>query len=156
MTFFNILSSDKEEKEKINIVVDNREKNSLVPAELMSLGCKVEFKQLEIGDYLVNGTVIERKTISDLKSSIINKRIMSQLQELKQHPSHILIIEGIIKEDIYSGGIHENAMRGFLLSVALEFKVPIIFTHNEKDTAKYLLVLAKKEKKSDFNIHASK
>jgi len=105
---------------------------------------------------LVNDVAIERKTLSDLKSSIINKRIIQQLQELKQYPKNILIAEGISNEDIYSGIIHENALRGFLLSVALEFQVPLIFTQNEKDTAKYLAVLAKKSPNKDFSLRASK
>src|SRR3989344_4460464 len=148
MTFFDIFSKEKvKEEKKIKIVVDNREKNSLVISELMNMGFELEFTQLAVGDYIVNGVAIERKTISDLKSSIINKRIMQQLIELRQYENAILIVEGIIEDDLYSGIIHENAFRGFLLSVALEFKVPIIFTYNEKDTAKYLYVLAKKQKK---------
>ena len=64
----------KNEKRK-TIIIDHREKNSLVPSELSALGFQIEFKQLEIGDYIINNTIIERKTSSDLKSSIINKRI---------------------------------------------------------------------------------
>jgi len=75
---------------------------------------------------------------------------------LKQYPKHLLILEGIQEEDLYQGTIHENAFRGFLLSVALEFQVPIIFTQNEKDTAKYLSVLAKKTEKQEIAIRASK
>jgi ERCC4-type nuclease len=152
----NIFSSKKETTKKIKIIIDNRERNSLIPAFLQEQGFEIEFKQLPVADYLVKDTAVERKTVSDLKSSIINKRIISQLLELKQYPSHLLLVEGIIDEDIYSGGIHENALRGFLLSVALEFQTPIIFTHNEKDTAKYLAVLAKKQTKSESGIRASK
>ena len=103
---------------------------------------------MEIGDYIVKNTIIERKTIQDLKSSIINKRIYSQIQNLKQHQSPLLIIEGISEENIYSGTIHENALRGFLLSAALEYKIPIIFTQNTEDTARYIYVLGKKEDKN--------
>jgi len=157
MAFYNIFSKKQtKEKPKIKIIIDNREKNSLVASELISLGLETEFKQLPVADYLVNNIAIERKTISDFKSSIINKRIIKQLQELKQYPKHLLILEGIQEEDIYEGTIHENAFRGFLLSVALEFQVPIIFTQNEKDTAKYLSVLAKKTEKQEIAIRASK
>jgi Fanconi anemia group M protein len=91
-----------------------------------------------------------------LKSSIIDKRIISQLLELKQFGESFLLVEGIIAEDIYSGGIHENAFRGFLLSVALDFMVPLIYTHDEKDTAKYISVLAKRREKGEHGIRASK
>jgi ERCC4-type nuclease len=138
------------------ITVDHRERNSLVISELVKLGFELEFKQLPVADYLINGIAIERKTISDFQSSIINKRIMQQLLELKQYPSHILLLEGLESEYPYSGPIHENAFRGFLLSVLLEYKVPIVFTLNEQDTAKYISVLAKKKPQSDQAIRASK
>lgn len=154
MPFFNIFSKEERKKEKTGetnkpqiIIIDNREKNSLVPSELISLGFKVDFQQLPIGDYIVNGIIIERKAIQDLKSSIINKRLVSQLENLKQYPNYILIIEGIKDCDIYQGIMHENAFRGFLLSLALN-KTPLIFSQDEKDTAKYLSILAKKKEKS--------
>lgn len=156
MPFLNIFSSKKASQEKIKIEVDNREKNSLVASFLCEQGFEVEFKQLPVGDYLVNGTAIERKTVGDFKSSIINKRIISQLLELKQYEKHLLLIEGILAEDLYISGIHENAFRGFLLSVALEFQVPIIFTRDEKDSARYISVLARKKEKGEQAIRASK
>jgi len=156
MTFFNIFSKEKEEENTLKIIVDNREKNSLVPSELINIGFKVEFKNLPVADYLIDNVAIERKTISDLKSSIINKRIFSQMQELQQYPSYLLIIEGISEEDIYAGIIHENALRGFMISAALDYRIPIIFTKNEKDTVKYLSVLANKKGDKAISLRASK
>lgn len=156
MKIYNIFSKKKIKEKKIKIEVDNREKGSLVASELANLGIEIEFKQLPVGDYIVNGVAIERKTISDFKTSIINKRIISQLLEIKQFPQQIFILEGISEENLYEGIIHENAFRGFLLSVALEYRVPIIFTQNSKDTAKYLSVLAKKTDKKDYSIRPGK
>ena len=145
------------EEEKGTIVVDNREKNSLVVSELMGMGYKIQWEQLAVGDYLVNGVAIERKTVSDFKSSIINKRIIQQLLELKQYDKKILIVEGIIEDDVYSGeGIHENAFRGFILSVGLEFGVPIVYTWNAEDTAKYIDVLYRRKDKGNIGLRASK
>ncbi|HLF54072.1 MAG TPA: ERCC4 domain-containing protein [Candidatus Nanoarchaeia archaeon] len=152
MAFYDIFSKKSESlkaKQKIKIIIDNREKNSLVPACLVKLGAEIEFNHLEIGDYITRGTIIERKTISDLKSSIINKRIIEQIKQLKlQNAPSLLLIEGIAEHDIYEGGIHENALRGFLLSAALEYQMPLIFTQNAEDTAKYLYVLAKRQEKT--------
>jgi ERCC4-type nuclease len=161
MTFLDIFSKTKTSQNHgksppLSITIDHREKNSLVISELNSLGFKMEFKQLPVADYIMGKTAVERKTISDFKSSIINKRIISQLLELKQYPNPILILEGLEEENPYEGGIHENAFRGFLLSIISEYQVPIIFTLNEKDTAKYLYVLAKKSKPSAQGIRASK
>jgi len=143
-------------KKPLKIIVDNREKNSLVISKLIKLGFQIQFSQLPVADYLINNIAIERKTIQDFKSSIINKRIFKQLLELKQYPQPILILEGLESEDPYSGTIHENAFRGFLLTILTEYQIPIIFTLNEEDTAKYLSVLAKKEKSSEHPIRASK
>jgi ERCC4-type nuclease len=143
--------------EKSKIVVDNRERNSLVVSELMKKGYEIEWKQLAVGDYFVNGVAIERKTVSDFKSSIVNKRIIQQLLELKQYPKSFLIVEGIIEDDVYSSnGLHENAFRGFLLSVVLEFGVGVIYTYDAKDTAKYIDVLARRREKGEIGIRASK
>ena len=77
MPFHNIFSKEKETIEnKIKIIIDNREKQSLVASQLANLGFQIEFQQLKVGDYLVNDVAVERKTINDLKSSIINKRII--------------------------------------------------------------------------------
>ena len=153
MQILNIFSKKKknreDKKEKIKVEIDFREKNSLVASELMKLGMEIEFKQLLVGDYIVKGIVIERKTISDFKSSIVNKRIITQLLEMKQYDKNLLILEGI-GEEMYIGGIHENAFRGFLLSVALDYQIPVIFTHDEKDTARYIYLLGRKEKKEIF------
>ncbi|MDA3836570.1 MAG: hypothetical protein PF542_03020 [Nanoarchaeota archaeon] len=126
------------------IIVDNRERNSLVPAELRAKDFKIKFEQLKVGDYLVNDTIIERKEINDLIQSIKNKRIWRQLQEIKQYPNYMLIIEG----DIYSQkSLHPNALRGFLLSTATSYKVPIIFVRHPKETVQYIELLANKKQK---------
>ena len=164
MVFYDIFSkkhdnngNDKDESnKKIKIIVDFREKNSLVSSHLESQGISVVFQQLPVADYIFGDIAIERKTISDLKSSIINKRIFSQLLELKQYPKSLLLVEGISNEDLYEGIISENALRGFLLSVALEYQVPIIFTQDEEDSARYISILAKKENSSNVSIRASK
>ncbi len=157
MKFLNIFSSKKAPQEKqLEITIDNREKNSLVVSELAKLNFKIKFKQLPIADYLINNTAIERKTISDLKSSIMNKRIISQLLELKQYPRHFLILEGAQEDLTDNSLIHQNAARGFLLAVTLEFQVPIIYSQNEKDTALYLQVLAKKPGKTYEAIRPTK
>jgi ERCC4-type nuclease len=156
MTFFDIFSKKVKYVANSNIIVDNRENNSLVYLELKKMGLNVLFEQLEIADYLVNGVAIERKTISDFKSSIINKRIFSQIDNLKKYPKFILIIEGIQDEDIYSGIIHENSFRGMILSLVLNYEVPIIYTKNEKDTAKYISVIASRKEKRNNSIRISK
>lgn len=148
---------DSTKKLKPKIIIDYREKNSLVASELVELGFEIIFKELKVADYLVNNVAIERKTISDFLSSMINKRLTKQLEELQQYKNKLLMIEGIDEQEIYGkeneGGINPNAIRGFLLSIALKHKIPIIFTKNSEDTAKFIAVLArKKETESSLNV----
>ena len=157
MAFHDIFSKkktkEKHEKTSQNIIVDNREKNSLVIANLLALNIKLEFQQLEIADYIIGNTAIERKTISDLISSMLNKRIFSQLENLKQYPNPLLIIENYQNLDLSETKLNENAIRGLLLSISIDHKIPIIFSKDEKETALFLSLLAKK-KKTEISLRA--
>ncbi|MBS3073026.1 hypothetical protein J4477_04290 [Candidatus Pacearchaeota archaeon] len=150
MPVLDIFSRKKEKiKEKPKIIIDYREKNSLIPSELISNGCEVEFQELKVGDYIVKDVLIERKTISDFLSSMVNKRLLNQLQHLQNAEKKILIIEGIEEKELYheQSGVNENAIRGLILSIILNYNVPIILTKNPEDTAKFLSVLSKKQPK---------
>ena len=158
MPFHNIFSKS-EKKQKIvkqetqTIIADNREKSSLVISELIALNNKLELKQLEIADYIIGNIAIERKTISDLISSMINKRLFQQLENLKQYENPLLIIEDYQSLNLEDSTLNENAIRGLLLSISLDYKIPIIFTKNTKDTALFLSLLAKK-KTSEISLRA--
>lgn len=152
------------EKPKIKIIADNREKNSLVISELVHLGFQVDFEQLEVADFLINNTAIERKTISDFLSSMLSKRLPEQLINLQQYEKKFLLIEGIDEKELYSDkryekdkeGINPNAIRGFLLDIILKYQVPIIFTKNYEDTARFLAVLAKKPEKTQESLRVKR
>ncbi len=141
----------KKELIKPKVIVDYREKNSLVVSELISLGLEVQFKELKVADYLINDVAIERKTISDFRSSMINKRLINQLEGLQQYTNNLLLIEGLDKQELYSDnseiGISANSIRGFLLSILLNHKIPVLFTKDYKDTAKFINVLSRRKPK---------
>jgi ERCC4-type nuclease len=141
------------------IIADYREKNSLVPASLIKLGFKIKFQELKVADFIVKETAIERKTVSDFISSMINRRLIKQLEEIQQYSSKLLIIEGIEEKELYSDNqenkINPNAIRSFLLSIVLKHKIPIIFTKNAEDTARFISVLYKKSQ-GEASLNASK
>lgn len=145
----NIFSKTKPQKEtkcpnpKIPITIDTREKQSLIAANLIEKKTNIQFEKLEIGDYLIEDTIIERKTFQDFVGSMINKRLLDQIREIKKYPKHFLIIEGFYY-DYNKFNVHENAIRGMLLSIAMDFHVPLIFTKDEEDTANFLILVAKK------------
>jgi len=145
----------------MNLIADLHEKNSLVVAELIDLGVDVEFKHLKVADYIIGNVAIERKTISDFISSMINKRLLRQLEELKQYEKKLLIIEGLEEQELYNDepeGMHGNAIRGMLLHITLEADCPIIFTKNYEDTARFLFLIARRMEKGKkpVSLHAKK
>ncbi|HTY44000.1 MAG TPA: ERCC4 domain-containing protein [Patescibacteria group bacterium] len=157
---FNIFSKkiprEKKKEESMRVIADYRERGSLVISELKKLGLDVEIKELKVADYLIGNIAIERKTVSDFISSMLSHRLLNQLEELQQYENRLLIIEGTDEQELYSEteeGINSNAIRGFLLSIVLKHKVPIIFSKNSEDTAKFIERIAKKkERESPLNV----
>jgi len=134
----------------MKVWVDKREKNSTVASELVNLGVEVEFKHLISADYVISEEIgIERKTIDDFVSSMLNKRLLLQLEDLKKNfKKPLLVIEGAKHQDLYHPvrhpNMHENSIRGMILRAALDFGVSVILTQDQEDTAVYLQLLAKR------------
>jgi len=130
----------------IRIVVDEREKKSGIPGILKGIGINLEIKTLPIGDYIVAPeTVVERKTISDLVSSVFDGRLFDQCNRLKEHYKFpILLIEGNIDE---IEELTENSLvfYGAISSVAIDFKIPVIHTPNASHTAKLLISMCSRK-----------
>ena len=145
--------------EKLSVIVDYREKASPTVKELIQLGLNVDLKQLEVGDFLLSkDVVVELKKVSDFVNSIVDKRLLNQLKSLTSYQKPVLIIEGT--DDIYAQrNIRPNAIRGMLATIAVSFKIPILYSQNPKDTAYLLASLAKREQseeKQAFTYHAAK
>ena len=130
----------------LRIVIDEREKKSGIPNLLTAIGIKTEIKTLQIGDYIVGPeTVVERKSIQDLISSVFDGRLFDQCSRLKEHfQNPILLVEGNVDE---IESITENPLvfYGALSTVAIDFKIPIIPTPNASHTAKLLVSLCSKK-----------
>lgn len=103
----------------VHITADHREAASGVIAELQR-DARVELRveTLEVGDYIVgDGVVIERKSATDLANSVIDKRLFSQVDAIKDGGYRaIYLIEG----DPFSTpvGISDEAMSGAISYVA--------------------------------------
>ena len=132
--------------EDIRIVIDERERKSGIPKLLKAIGVNVELKTLPIGDYIVSPeTVVERKSIHDLMSSIFDGRLFDQCNRLKDHFQFpIILLEGDVDE---IESITENPLvfYGALSTVAIDFKIPIIPTPNASHTAKLLISLSSRK-----------
>ncbi len=130
------------------ILIDSREKNSLIVSELIEKKHEIKLETLQVGDYIVGDIAIERKTLNDFISSMLSKRLIEQLNNLKQFPKQVLILEGEEKRI----NIHPNAIRGMLLSIILDFQIPIIYSKNSEETAEFLILLDKKQNKAPSEI----
>ena len=132
--------------ENLRIIVDERERKSGIPELLKSVGLNVEMKTLPIGDYIVaSETVVERKSIRDLMSSVFDGRLFDQCSRLKEHFEHpILLVEGNVDE---IEDITDNPLifYGAISTVALDFKIPIIPTPNATHTAKLLVSMCSRK-----------
>ncbi len=144
----------------VEIYADVRESRSGIVKKL-SESAHVVLKQLEVADYVLSDRVgVERKTVDDFLESMVNRNrdLFGQLIELKRaYQRPILIIEG---DGLYTKRrIHPNAIRGALVSIILDFNIPIIFTGNEQETADILLNIAKREqedKQREIALHSGK
>jgi ERCC4-type nuclease len=139
------------------IVADIHEKNSLVISELhKSTQIRLEIKSLKIADYIINDIAIERKTVQDLISSMISKRLIQQLTQMQSYKKSLLIIEGNLDEVINEENNISKALRGLLVSISTNYPTSIIRAQDYEDTAKYLITLAKQQikPKTEISLHS--
>ncbi|KAG2473252.1 MAG: ERCC4 domain-containing protein, DNA excision repair protein ERCC-4 [Nitrosopumilales archaeon] len=134
---------------KLRIIVDERERKSGIPELLRAVGINIEMKTLPIGDYIVAPeTIVERKSIHDLISSIFDGRLFDQCNRLKEHFKFpIILIEGNLDE---INNITENPLifYGAISGIALDFKIPVLPTPNADHTAKLLVSLCSRKESS--------
>jgi Fanconi anemia group M protein len=126
------------------VFVDHRESKSGVVRELKNLGVQIKTSALTVADYQLSLDIaVERKSSQDFTSSIIDKRLYKQARDLSENFNKpLIIIEG---ENLYGCGLHPNAIRGALASLAVDFGIPIIPTRSPEDTAAMLHRLAVRE-----------
>jgi DNA excision repair protein ERCC-4 len=132
--------------ENLRIVVDEREKKSGIPDLLRAIGINLEIKTLPIGDYIVAPeTIVERKSVSDLISSVFDGRLFDQCGRLKDHFANpVILMEGNVDE---IEKIVENPLvfYGALSSIAIDFKIPIVPTPSASHTAKMLVSMCSRK-----------
>ncbi len=135
--------------DQLRIVIDERERKSGIPDLLKSIGLNIEMVTLPVGDYIVAPeTVVERKSIHDLVSSVFDGRLFDQCSRLKEHFQFpIILMEGDVDE---IEEITENPLvfYGAVSSVALDFKIPIIPTPSASHTAKLLVSMCSRKESS--------
>jgi len=132
-------------KPRHSIIVDSREKNSMVLANLIEKGANTEIKKLEVGDYQIGKIIIERKTRSDFYNSIKSGHLKEQVKSLKTQDHPLLILE---EDKNKFCEINQNVIKGMKLSLNIHHRIPIINSTCEKETAEILIKISEKEYKT--------
>ena len=147
--------------EKVVILADQREIASNVTRHLKQHEAEIRETQLKVGDYIVSERVaVERKSVPDFLQSIIDQRLFKQMEELADsYEKPVLILEGNPELLFLERNMHANTVRGVLSSIAIDYRIPIIWTHNSKETAAQIYWMAYREQvkeKKEMQIRCNK
>ncbi|MHB8634166.1 MAG: DEAD/DEAH box helicase [Thermoplasmatota archaeon] len=130
------------------ITCDHREKPGGVARHLHALGAHLEFRQLEVGDFVLSDRVVaERKECADFVASLLDGRLFEQLKALQSYPRPLLILEG----ESLAGhrNVSPEALMGALASVVIDYGVPVLQSRDPLETARLLVAVAKREQQRE-------
>lgn len=147
----------------LQIICDDRELDSNVVKALSLMDdVETQLETLSVGDYVVSeNCAIERKSMDDFIDTLVGgeRSLFDQIKDLStNYNDAVIILEGDLV-DLYSRNVHENAIRGAIASVALDFGIKIIPSRSEEETAKWLYLLAQREQEErdrEIALHSKK
>jgi len=127
------------------VIVDERERDSGVPDSLKALGLQVEYRVLEIGDYVVSADcAVERKAGRDFAKSLYSGRLFDQARRLRQfYARPVFVAEGDLQL-LIGDSAKPRAYWGALTALAFQFGMTVFFTANVRQTADLLCTLARR------------
>jgi ERCC4-type nuclease len=135
-------------KTEVRIVADDRENAGGVIAALRELpGVDVEVRRLPCGDFLVGDQfTVERKTLRDFASSIIDGRVFRQASAIGRNPRRgVLVLEGS-SADLHSVGVQREALQGALICVSVFLGMSVLRAHDPAETARLIVYLGRQAK----------
>ncbi|MCD6590847.1 MAG: hypothetical protein J7K72_02650 [Candidatus Aenigmarchaeota archaeon] len=146
---------------EVRIIADRREAKTNILQYLESFNAVVVIDQLDTGDYICSDRVcVERKTVSDFLNSITDQRIFDQSRNLtEQYEKPVIVIEGSYDLLYLERNLHPNTIRGTLASLAIDYKIPILWSSDPRETAALLYWIAYREQikeKRNISIRVSK
>ncbi|HKZ93813.1 MAG TPA: ERCC4 domain-containing protein [Candidatus Bathyarchaeia archaeon] len=127
------------------VIVDERERDSGVPDVLKALGLQVDYRMLEVGDYVVSSDcAVERKAGRDFAKSLYSGRLFDQARRLRQFYSRpVFVAEGDLQL-LIGESAKPRAYWGALATLAFQFGLTVFFTANARQTADLIRTLAKR------------
>lgn len=136
----------------LTLYVDVHEPDE-IEDRIQGAGVPVTRKAITPGDYVVGEVGVERKTIRDFFSSIVNKRLFEQVSRLREtYPRPLVVVEGdLALVDEYA---NPKVFWGAFLYLHLEEGVPVLFAPNHEHTALLLETLyhQQREARSAFGL----
>jgi len=129
---------------KFRVVVDEREKPSGVPDLLKEFGLQIEYRMLDVGDYVVSSEcAVERKEERDFLKSLYSGRLFDQAHRLcETYDRPVLIVEGELPLFVRKMA-RPRAFWGALTTLAFEYGLNVFLTADAQQTADFIYILTK-------------
>ncbi len=135
---------------QLQMFIDDRELRSAVAKDLFKKNVVLKPVRLPVADFIVSDRVaVERKMDADFEASILDGRLFLQAGELKStFESPLIALVGSTFQRI-----QPNALRGALISLAVDYKLPLFFFDTDTELADFLHALAQKEQLAPDRMH---
>ncbi|MBI5226363.1 hypothetical protein HY994_03945 [Candidatus Micrarchaeota archaeon] len=135
---------------QLQLFIDDRELRSAVAKSLFKKNVALKPVRLPVGDFVASSrVVVERKTDADFEASILDGRLFVQAGELKSaFESPLIALTGSTFQRV-----QPNALRGALISLAVDYKLPLFFFDTDAELADFLVALAQKEQLAPDRMH---
>ena len=127
----------------LRVIADERERPSGVPEALSALGVHVEYRVLDVADYVIGAYAVERKSVRDFVTSLYSGRLFDQAHRIGEaYQTAFLIVEGELWSEL--GKVRNpRSLWGALISTVLDFGLNTFFAPDHDQTAQFLYTLGK-------------
>ena len=138
------MPSHPSEADRITVVVDTREQE---PYHFDPESVTAVRRALHAGDYSLEGwedqVAVERKTLEDLVGTVIRsrKRFSKELERLAGFESACILVEASLSDILaerYRSGAHPNAVLGAVLSIVVDFDIPVFFCSDRQSACRFV------------------
>jgi Fanconi anemia group M protein len=112
----------------------------------------VHLQRLVVGDYFMGGGVlVERKTYVDFAMSLVDGRLFLQAAALARSPRRsVILLEGPRPPRVPD--VHPHALKGAIVSLAVMWRIPVIYARDPEDSLHVLRCLADQIGRTESNV----
>ena len=130
--------------DRVAVVVDTREQE---PYGFDPQRVRTIHRALPAGDYSLAGwessVAVERKTLEDFVSTVIRgkRRFQRELCRLREYEAACVVVEANLRDVVgghYHSGAHPNAVLGAVISIVVDFQVPVFFCSDRQVACRFV------------------